>query len=238
MRRLLTGYAVNFNHRHRRSGHLFQNRYKSIVVEEDPYFVELIRYIHLNPLNARVVPSLRELNSYKWSGHRCLIGNNPFPWYDATYVLKWFSDSKKSYRTFIKEGVEKKYLPDLSGGGLIRTLGGLPEALLAKQAPVLTDQRILGSGEFVRNVAQKRPSSLSRFEEMERIISSLCLEEAITREQLTGGSRAGKLPRLRSDLAFILSRQLGISHAAIGRTLGITTSAVSRIMERRESKSR
>lgn len=49
MRRLLTGYAVSFNKRHKRSGHLFQNRYKSILCEEDPYFLQLVRYIHLNP---------------------------------------------------------------------------------------------------------------------------------------------------------------------------------------------
>jgi REP element-mobilizing transposase RayT len=52
MRRLMTGYAVTFNRRHRRAGHLFQNRYKSVVCEEDPYLLELIRYIHLNPLRA------------------------------------------------------------------------------------------------------------------------------------------------------------------------------------------
>jgi REP element-mobilizing transposase RayT len=58
MRRLLTGYAVSFNLRHQRAGHLFQNRYKSIVVEDDPYLLELVRYLHLNPLRAGVVPDL------------------------------------------------------------------------------------------------------------------------------------------------------------------------------------
>ena len=53
MRRLLTGYAVWFNQKHRRSGHLFQNRFQSIVCEEDPYLLELVRYIHLNPLRAK-----------------------------------------------------------------------------------------------------------------------------------------------------------------------------------------
>src|SRR5512141_1395019 len=57
MRRLLTGYAVTFNHRHKRTGHLFQNRYKSIVCEEDNYFRELVRYIHLNPLRAKLATS-------------------------------------------------------------------------------------------------------------------------------------------------------------------------------------
>ena len=50
MRRLLTGYVVNFSKRHRRYGHLFQNRYKSMVCQEDVYLKELVRYIHLHPV--------------------------------------------------------------------------------------------------------------------------------------------------------------------------------------------
>ncbi len=53
MRKLLTGYAVSFNHRHKRHGQLFQNRYKSIICQEDAYLKELVRYIHLNPLRAK-----------------------------------------------------------------------------------------------------------------------------------------------------------------------------------------
>ena len=55
MRRFLTGYAISYNKRHKRYGHLFQNRYKSIVCDEDVYFMELVRYIHLNPLGAKLV---------------------------------------------------------------------------------------------------------------------------------------------------------------------------------------
>lgn len=65
MRRLLTGYAVAFNFRHNRLGRLFQNCYRSILCEEDPYFRKLVRYIHLKPLRAQknLLPtaSLREL---------------------------------------------------------------------------------------------------------------------------------------------------------------------------------
>src|SRR5690606_10860929 len=69
MRRLLTGYATSFNRRHRRQGHLFQNRYKSILCQEDAYFLELVRYIHLNPLRAGLVQDLDALNRYPFSGH-------------------------------------------------------------------------------------------------------------------------------------------------------------------------
>ena len=74
MRRLMTGYAITFNKRHKRSGHLFQNRYKSIVCEEDSYLLELIRYIHLNPLRAGLAKDLKELDKYPWTGHSAIMG--------------------------------------------------------------------------------------------------------------------------------------------------------------------
>ncbi len=74
MRRLLTGYAICYNHRHHRWGHLFQNRYKSIVCDEDAYFRKLVRYIHLNPLRAKLVKSLAALGRYRWCGHSVLMG--------------------------------------------------------------------------------------------------------------------------------------------------------------------
>ena len=69
MRSLLTGYAGAFNRRHHRVGHLFQNRYKSIVVEDEPYLLELTRYIHLNPLRAGVIKTPAALDRYAWTGH-------------------------------------------------------------------------------------------------------------------------------------------------------------------------
>jgi hypothetical protein len=69
MRRLLAGYAVTFNRTPNRTGHLFQNRYKSIVCEKEAYLSELIRYIHLNPIRAGLVNNLEELERYPWSGH-------------------------------------------------------------------------------------------------------------------------------------------------------------------------
>ncbi len=72
MRKLLTGYASYFNRRHKRHGHLFQNRYKSIVCEEEPYFLRLVSYIHLNPLRAGLVGNIEEL---EWSRG----GAEPYP---------------------------------------------------------------------------------------------------------------------------------------------------------------
>jgi len=64
MRRLLTGYALWFNRTHRRQGHLFQKRFKSVLCQEDSYLLELVRYIHLNPIRAGIVGEMGEVSRY------------------------------------------------------------------------------------------------------------------------------------------------------------------------------
>ena len=90
MRRFLTGYASSFNRRHHWFGHLFQNRFKSIICQEDLYFLELVRYIHLNPLRAGLVDTLTELDHYKWCGHSALINHRENGFQNREYVLNWF----------------------------------------------------------------------------------------------------------------------------------------------------
>jgi putative transposase len=90
MRRLLTGYAVTLNRRHKRSGHLFQNRYKSILCQEEPYLLELVRYIHLNPLRGGMVGSLEELDRFEFCGHAVLMGKRTNDWQDVDAVLSRF----------------------------------------------------------------------------------------------------------------------------------------------------
>jgi putative transposase len=110
MRRLLTGYAVAFNRRHRRHGHLFQNRYKSILCQEDPYLLELVRYIHLNPLRVRFVANLKTLDSYPYSGHSILMGRRKNDWQDTDTVLVYFgrkaSTARKQYRAYVEKGID------------------------------------------------------------------------------------------------------------------------------------
>jgi len=73
-KRLLTGHAVYFNRKHSRVEHLFQNRYKSILCQEDAYMLELVRYIHLSPLWAKIIPNLKFLDKYAYSGHAGIMG--------------------------------------------------------------------------------------------------------------------------------------------------------------------
>jgi len=102
MRRLLTGYAVTFNLLHNRVGHLFQNRYKSIVCDKDAYLMELVRYIHLNPVRAGLVNNIEELERYPWAGHAVLMGCGKMEGQVTDEVLEYFGQNvtraRKSYR--------------------------------------------------------------------------------------------------------------------------------------------
>jgi putative transposase len=90
MQKLLSGYAATFNRRHRRSGHLFQNRYKSILCQKDPYLLELVRSMHLNPLRAKLVNSMKQLDRYRYCGHSVIIGKRKADWQDTDRVLRLF----------------------------------------------------------------------------------------------------------------------------------------------------
>jgi REP element-mobilizing transposase RayT len=122
MRKILTGYAVKFNLRYRRHGHLFQNRYKSIVCEEDPYLLELTRYIHLNPIRAGIVGTMQELGRYPWAGHSAILGRVKREWQDAEEILRYFGTRQRV--TAQAEGRENETLrlrrkvPDL--GALVK----------------------------------------------------------------------------------------------------------------------
>jgi putative transposase len=152
MRRLLTGYAIYFNRKYRRHGQLFQNRYKSIICQEDIYFKELVRYIHLNPLRAKIVSDIKDLNKYPYSGHSVLMGKKKRKWCDTKYVFSYFGrkvlDSRKHYLTYVEEGIARGRRPELVGGGLVRSLGGWSAAKklrLKGQDRVKGDERILVS---------------------------------------------------------------------------------------------
>ena len=120
MRKILTGYIVNFNRRHKRYSHLFQNRYKSIVCREDVYLKKLVRYIHLNLLRGGVEKDMNGLNRSPWTGHFPLLGEVERKWQDIGYVLSFFGNKsvcKKNYYKYVKEGIDLGCCPELEKWG-------------------------------------------------------------------------------------------------------------------------
>ena len=242
MRKLLTGYVVNYNRRHNRYGHLFQNRYKSIICEDDPYLLELTRYIHLNPLRAGIVKDLTGLRLYHWSGHSGIVGTVKRQWQDTETVLAYFGKNRKKaieeYQDFVGEGIEAGSRPDLVGGGLIRSLGGWSHVLSSRRVgrKVFSDERILGSSEFVKDIIadaeQKEKETLrfaSELSDLPSLAAKICEGEGIEEAELRSGSRKKAVVKSRRIFSQIAVKKMGYSGADVARFLGITTSAVNRL---------
>jgi REP element-mobilizing transposase RayT len=247
MRRFLTGYAIAYNRRHHRVGHVFQNRYKSIVVEEDAYFRELVRYIHLNPLRAGLVADLAHLDRYAWCGHAGLLGHICLPGQDRMYVLAWFGRTERAarqaYRAYLGAGRAQGRRPELVGGGLVRSLGGWAEVRAVRQRNerVLTDERILGTGPFVERLltesdprqAQPRVRA-KRLREAQTLIRRRCREARIGLAELQQGSRRHRIAAVRGALAMQLVAAVGLSLAETARQLGVSTSGIAKAVARAE----
>ncbi|NHQ60039.1 hypothetical protein G9409_05460 [Chlorobium sp. BLA1] len=245
MRKLLTGYATGYNRRHKRHGHLFQNRYKSIVCEEEPYFLKLVSYIHLNPLRAGLVGSFEELERYRWSGHAAVMSRIRYEWQDIAYVLEYFgereSSARKAYLEFVSSESGLGQQAELTGGGLIRSIGGWSEvkSLRKRGEKQFSDERILGSGDFVREIlddaeesVKERLPAVSIDVDAEERLQRACEESGIKVQALQGGSRMRECAELRKKLALEYVRELGMSYAGAARLLGISAAAVNMIVRR------
>ena len=240
MRRLLTGYAVSFNRRHNRHGQVFQNRYKSIICQEDIYLKELVRYIHLNPLRAKIVLNITELNRYPYSGHSVLIGNKKRPWQNSRYVLRYFggkvSGARKSYLAYVKAGIEQGRRPELVGGGLIRSLGGWSEVKklrLTGQDRLKGDERILGESDFVTEILAEADEKYNRYYKLKSLGYNLKKVEQRVKELLdidegeiySKGRRKGQV-EARSLFCYWAVRELGISLTSLAKRLEMTQPGV------------
>jgi REP element-mobilizing transposase RayT len=251
MRRLLTGYAVTFNHRHRRHGRLFQNRYKSILCQEEVYLLELVRYIHLNPIRAKLVSSLSDLNRYPYCGHSRLVGELSAEWQDVSTVLdrfgKGLSTARKKYFDFVADGLKQGSRPELTGGGLVRSAGGWKElgALRKANIHLHNDERILGDSDFVEAVLKEAAESLERtqkyrqegfgFDQLKQLVAEIL---KIDEREIVAPGKQPLRVRARVLLCFWAVRELGLSATNVAKLLSLTQPAVSKAVQRGEAFAR
>jgi REP-associated tyrosine transposase len=240
MRRLLTGYAVSFNRRHRRHGQLFQNRYQSILCQEDLYLLELVRYIHLNPLRAGLVAELKDLDKYCYGGHSVLMGNAKQAWQDTDYILRFYgkkaSTSRKRYRQFVEKGIASGRRPELVGGGLIRSAGGWSavKALRGNAARIKGDERILGGGDFVETVLKAAKEKIERGYELKAkgygfdwLVSRVSADLQIEPKDILAAGKYAKSVEARSLLCFWGVRELGMTTVELAQKIKLAQPTVS-----------
>jgi len=248
MRRLLTGYAGSFNRRHKRHGPLFQNRFKSIVCQEDVYLKELVRYIHLNPLRGGVVPHLRGLNMYRYCGHSALMGKRECEWQETGYVLSYFgtrvSNARKSYYEYVKEGLGQGRRPELVGGGLIRSLGGwdiIKKSGLKSIGRVKGDDRILGDSGFVLQVLEEADEQFDRYYALkqrgytlQKVEQRVCETFDLSVGDIYSKSREKTKAEARGLFCYWAVRELGYSMLEISRRLNMSQPGVVYAVRRGE----
>ncbi len=216
---------------------LVLNRYKSIVVEAEPYLQELTRYIHLNPLRAKVVRDLAALDRYPWTGHSALLGRVSRPWQAVEEVLGGFGQrgttARQRYRQFVQEGLAQGRRPDLQGGGLRRSAGGWEGigALRRGREGWAADERILGSGSFVERVLRRLPTPTTRSRAeaaaaLPQVLAACAAHWGVTGAELASGSRRRVVAHARAVASYVGVTTLGLPIAHVARTLGVTAPVV------------
>ena len=226
MRHINGVYTQYFNRSHRLDGHLFRGRYKSILVDSDAYLLELLRYIHRNPVEAGMVD---RLESYQWSSHKGYLSRSEkWNWLHKDYVLKIFSneinEALRRYRTFVNKEIPEE---------INRILG-------SKKWP-----SVIGKEGFINWVkdnffVQKRhaevPESKSLAPDSEKIKGAVCRSYDISEEDLLI-SRRGMTNEPRNAAIYLMRHLMGSKLEEIGQEFGIYNySSVSTVIERTKQK--
>ncbi|MBL0701122.1 MAG: transposase [Desulfosarcina sp.] len=219
MQHINGAYTTYFNARHQRSGHLFQGRYKAILVDIDGYAKELSRYIHLNPVRAGMVDIPEQ---YPWSSYQYYIGMETSPgWLAINFILGCFgkndSDSQKGYRIFVETLIGRKYKSPLKDA-VNSTILGIIAFIEAIKNKYLSERKIDPDLPALKELS-KKPSVDKITEEVESVFG----EESVFRED-----RA----LARGVKIFLCHKYTGKMLKEIGRQFDIGASGVSQTRRR------
>jgi len=215
-------YTRWINWRQNRTGHLFQGRYKAVMVDADAYLLELTRYIHLNPVRAGIV---KEPEAYPWSGHRAYLGRETILWLTTDWVLGQFSkkisSARKEYRRFIEDG--KK--------------GGQQKEYQKRSG---TDSRILGDDQFIERVLEKEEKRSRGRVSVNRVLKEVCKSFSLKEGDLLVSGRDHKISRVRGMAAWLVMEcgtgTLGELSRRTGRDVTTLSSAAKRLQIRSKTE--
>lgn len=229
MQRLLTGHAIYYNNKYDRRGYLFQNRFKSILCLDEAYFLQLVRYIHLNPLKAGLVNDIDQLSVYPWSGHRVLIGLTRFTWQNDSAVLEMFDGdenlARQEYIDFLNDRPDEEDYPIPKNSGSEKDKSKTP----ALNRPIEDDSYQHSTGA----ARKSRKDNHSRTVENPRKLSLPALDRKISRSigQLNPENNK-QSTRARTMFTYLAVEKYGYSKAEVARYLGQSLPAVMKNIRR------
>lgn len=217
MQNLSFRYTRWINWREKRTGHLFQGRYKAVLVDCDSYLMELVRYIHLNPLRAGIV---KDPQDYLWSSHRSYLGKENIPWLTTNNVLENFgktvSKARAGFGNFVLEGLNEGHRPEFHGKSR-------------------DDSRLLGNDSFVEKCLSGSTARHNR-PTVREIMEKVCRVYEVDESSIKSPSQNRIASEARSVLGW-LARELDcatLSEVAriVNRDVGSISSAVRRLSQR------
>ena len=220
MQRVLTGYAQYYNRRYHRVGHLLQGRYKAILCQSDRYLSELVRYIHLNPVRARMV---NKPEDYAYSSHRAYLGLDPTRMVDVDPVLRHFGTKRavalERYRQFVTAGMRQGHRQEFYGAEGGRILGG----------EEFVDAIIHRIGETTRTGGTDHQTSRSATCEVNisRLITAVEKTCGIPQEEFLGLGKTARAVGAK-EMLILTGRELGASLKVLGETIGLSSGTASR----------
>jgi len=216
MKHINGSYTTYFNVKHKRAGHLLQGRYKAVLVQADTYAAELSRYIHLNPVRAKMVPSPEE---YQWSScRRYLEGTEP-SWLSTSLVLGYFGteveDRRRNYRDYLYDAIGKESRDPLADS---------------------VASTILGNDDFVRDIREKYLDGKKKDRELPALRDltrgpDIAEIKAVSEEAFPEDSRLARMVGI-----YLCWRFSGAKLKQIGNLYGISESGVNRSCGRLESR--
>lgn len=210
-------YTSYVNHRLKQAGHLFQGRYKALLIDADSYLLQIIRYVHNNPVRAGMVIIPED---YPWSSHNVYLGNSSVPWLTTDWVLSQFSMNKK-------QAIELycKYV-----------LAGQNEAQRKEFYRGNVDGQVLGEDHFVERVFAKASQTISGSPTLEEVLQAVCKQYGIGEDDLSSGSRQKWITEPRSVAAMIVRDISHLSLTDMSRRIERDLSGLSQAAGRLDKK--
>lgn len=217
MHRVLTAYTQYYNRKYKKVGHLLQGRYKSVICQSESYLTTLVRYIHLNPVKAKMVATAAE---YPFSSHRTYLGIDPAGPVDVDSVLRHFGS---------KKAVARKYFSAFVDG---------PDDVVGLETMLEHEVGILGNEEFVdatihrlgEHIPKGTPKARNIDFDAEALMAAVEAVFDVDRSEICGRGKASRIVAAKETL-IVAGRQGGASLADIARLIGLATSTVSRRYE-------
>jgi putative transposase len=209
MQGLQQSYTQYFNRKHRKVGHLFQGRYKAIVCDKDPYLLSLVRYIHLNPIRAKMV---RKPEEYPYSGHRSYVDGRASEVLEPDRVLDMLG-GRAGYRRFVLEGLEDGHREDYYR---------------------VEDQRFLGAEQFAQKLKRKvKEEEIPRGrKQLSVVFRGAARAVEVELQVLQGADRGWEVSRSRALVGYVLIRRLGYRLKDVAKCLGRDAATVSSLVSR------